>query len=116
MVLVVLAVVSLSGCGSLFKGDKGDAGVSLIKTYTGVMTGATMQTISVPEIKGKPETTFVLAYYSFSTSPTVWTPMSDGWLDSSLSNVFSVSWTAGTVNIYQGFAGDNYMLKVYQNN
>jgi hypothetical protein len=127
MIAVLCSAVLLSGCGQLFKGEKGDAGspgsrgvdgtagVSLIKTYTGVMTGATVQTMVIPEIKGLPDNTFVMVYTSFPTSAVIWTPVTDGWLDSEAMCYF-VSWIAGSVSIYQGFAGNNYMIKVYRNN
>jgi len=113
MVCAVFAI-TLTGCGSLFKGDKGDAGVSLLKTYTGTMTGATRQVISVPEILANPETTFVLAYQAFASNPDRWTPITDGWLDSTAMCI-EVDWVNGNVNIYQGFTSSLYKIKVYKN-
>lgn len=111
--LIGLAIFN-SGCGSMFKGDKGDSGVSLIKTYIGNITGATVQNISVPEIQGNPDTTYVMVYYAFNTSPTTWTQITDGWLDSS-AQCYWVSWVTGNVGIYQGFTNCKYMIKVYGN-
>lgn len=119
LIVAVFVILSLSGCGSLFKGDKGDAGepgVSLIATYTGTMTGAAIQTISVPEILGKSGQTFVMVYYAYaSSSSTTWWAMSDGWLDSKAC-AYGVSWDSGEVKIYQGFVGETYKVEVYQNN
>jgi hypothetical protein len=97
-------------------GPAGPAGVTLLKTYTGYMTGEESQSISVPEILGKISSTFVLGYYT-STASNIWTPMTDGWLDSnSYARMLWVSWTYGNCYIYGGRIGDKYLINVYSNN
>ena len=96
-------------------GSAGPVGTTLIKTYTGTMTGNNTQTISVPEIQGKIGTTFVLAYSVYSSTNSQWSPISDGWSNADIMQVW-ISWTNGTVTIYLGTAGYAYMINVYQTN
>ncbi|MCD4812657.1 collagen-like protein [bacterium] len=97
-------------------GPTGPAGTTLLHEYTGQFAAAGNYTLNVSEITGKRTTTFVMAYWAFSSVPDVWTPMTDGWLDSSNSRIFSVSWTAGQVYFYEMDAGDYYLVQVFQHN
>ena len=143
--ILFVFVVVLTGCSSLLpKGDKGDPGqqgtpgatgevgvigpvgstgeagvpgMTLIKIYAGTFSSTGNLYLDVPEISGKLGSTIVLAYWAFSTSPSIWNPMADGWLDSStFAKSFSVSWTFGRVYFYGVTAGDYYLVQVYQNN
>lgn len=126
-ILWVSLVLLTSSCSSLLpKGDKGETGATgptgeagatatLIKTYAGSLTSSN-KTIDVPEILGKEDTTFVLVYQSYSSTPTMWHPVTDGWLDSFPSACYYViSWEYGKVYLNSWTIGDNYMIKVYQN-
>ncbi len=97
-------------------GPEGPAGVSLLKEYTATIPSDGNYTLDVPEITGKRTTTYVMAYWAFPTSPNIWTPMTDGWLDGYHSRVFSVSWTYGQVYFYQMSAGDLILVQVFQHN
>lgn len=98
-------------------GDQGEPGVSLIKEYTGTIPFDGSSALNVPEITGKRATTFVMAYWTFSTTPNIWIPMTDGWLDSAeLAHMFTVSWTYGRVYFYGMVAGDFYLVQVFQHN
>ena len=96
------------------EGPQGPAGVSLIAEYTGTISSDGNYTLDVPEITGKRSTTFVMAYWAFPTSPNIWTPMTDGWLDYSDAHVFGVSWTYGTVLFFEMTAGDLYLVQVFE--
>lgn len=99
------------------EGPEGPPGVSLIKEYTGTIPSDGSYTLNVPEITGKRTTTFVMAYWAYSTSPNIWTPMTDGWLDSSnFARVFSVSWTYGEVYFFFMVAGNLYLVQVFEHN
>jgi hypothetical protein len=108
LALLVFCFV-LIGC----EGPTGPAGLMLVKTYTGVITGATWQVIDIPEIKNKSSTTFIMAYASFASSPNMWYPISDGLSDDYYSMILLISWTSGTAWIYEGWNG-YYMINVYQ--
>jgi len=134
--LILVSIVLLTGCSSLLPkgeagatgstgptgeagaigptGPTGPAGVTLIKTYSGTFTGETTQSIYVSEIVDKLGETFILAYFAFSTSPDVWNPMTDGWLDAEAWRYW-YSWTTGYVSFYECSAGHYYMIQVYQN-
>jgi len=136
--LLTITIFSSSflGCGSLLpkgdKGDKGDigligpmgptgeagVGVSLINVYTGTIASDGSTYVNVPELKGNLGRVYILAYWSFASSPTTWTLMSDGWLDDTTkyARICSVSWTTGTVYLNYMTAGDHYMILVYYNN
>ena len=99
------------------KGDAGKSGVSLLNTYSGTFYAENNSSndleLTIPEIKGKPGTTYVMVYWAFSSSPEIWSLCSDGWLDSAdYGTMASISWTYGTVWI-DGFPpGDTYRYKV----
>lgn len=95
----------------------GEDGIGLIKTYTGSFTSVSTTTndldISVLEIKGKPGTTFALAYWAFLSAPNLWTPCADGWLDSADYLIACyTSWTYGTVTFTGLPTGSTYLYRV----
>jgi len=95
-------------------GPQGPPGVSLIKEYTGTISSDGNYTLDVPEILDKRTTTFVMAYWTFSTSPNLWIPMTDSWLDSiELCHIFYVSWTYGKVGLTGMLADDLYLVQVF---
>jgi len=96
-------------------GPQGPAGVSLIKEYTGTIPFDGHHVLKVPEITGKRNTTFVMAYWTFSTTPDSWTPMADGWLDNvDYAKMFCVSWTHGEVFLIGMLKDDLYLLQVFE--
>lgn len=97
-------------------GPEGQPGVSLIKEYTGSIPSDGTYTLNVPEITGKRMTTYVMAYHAYPTSPDIWTPIADGWLDYLYQRIFSVSWTYGKVYFYEMKAGDLYLVQVFEHN
>lgn len=98
-------------------GEQGEPGFSLIKEYTGTIPSDGSYSLDVPEITGKRSTTFVMAYWTFSDTPNIWIPMTDGWLDSSeLAHIFWVSWTYGKVYFYAMVAGDLFLVQVFEHN
>lgn len=114
--VVVIVLVSLTGCGSLFKGDKGDAGepgVSLIATYTGTISVDGTKDVPIPEILNAEDATFVKAYWTIGTA-TNWYVMADGF--DAAEHACIVSWSGGFVRLTNMWAGDRYLIKVYQNN
>ena len=99
------------------QGPEGPAGVSLIKEYTGTIPSDGHYTLDTPEITGKRGTTFVMAYWTFSTTPNIWQPMTDGWVDDFESaHIFSVSWTYGQVLLLGMLADDLYLVQVFEHN
>ena len=100
------------------KGDTGDTGVALIKTYSGVIPSSGNLAVSVPEILNKKGSAFVDAYWAFSGIETIYTKMSDGWLDNTTSSgrVMWVSWDFGKVYLNYMTAGDLYLIHVYSVN
>lgn len=107
----------LVGCRGR-KGETGAPGASarmVLKTYAGQIASDGTTTISVPEIRGKAGSVIVEAYWAFSTSPTIYTKMADGWLDNNtnLGRLCSMSWTYGTVYLEYMSAGDLYRIDVY---
>lgn len=98
------------------EGPQGTPGVSLINEYTGSIASDGSYTLDVPEITGKRTTTYVMAYWAFPTSPDIWIPMADGWLDLAYSHIFSVSWTFGKVYFFEMTAGDLYLVQVFEHN
>lgn len=96
------------------EGPEGPPGISLIAEYTGTLPSDGNYSLSVPEIKGKRATTFVMAYWTIPTAPSIWTPMTDGWLDSYKAHIFWVSWTYGKVYFYYMTEGDLYLVQVFQ--
>jgi len=134
-VLVVAGffAVLFSGC-DLFVGPPGPAGpagpagptgpagpaaqaqISLLRTltYTFTPTSSTRNyRFTVPEIRNRHGETFALGYSAFSTSPTLWSPVADGWLDSATSATYlAVSWDYGTVT-FMGFpTGYTFLLRL----
>jgi hypothetical protein len=97
-------------------GPAGPPGTTLLKEYIGQFSASGNYTLDVPEITGKRTSTFIMAYWAFANSPDIWTPMTDGWLDSGNSHIFGVSWTYGGVMFYQVVAGDYYLVQVFQHN
>jgi len=98
-------------------GEQGEPGFSLIKEYTGTIPFDGHHLLNVPEITDKRSTTFVMAYWTFPASPNIWTPMTDGWIDSSeRAHIFWVSWTYGKVYFYGMVAEDLYLVQVFQHN
>lgn len=130
LIILVSFSLLLAGC----KGEKGDvgpmgpagsagptgptgpAGINLINAYVGVLNGALLAYVSVPELIGHEATRFVLVYWAYPTSPETWIPATDGWDDGSASHVVAISWTQGRV-YFAGFeAGILFKINVYQNN
>lgn len=97
-------------------GEQGEPGVLLIKEYTGTISSDGSWSLSVPEITGKRSTTFVMAYWTFPTTPDIWIPMTDGWLDTTEAHIFGVSWTYGKVYFYYMVEGDLFLVQVFEHN
>lgn len=98
------------------EGPEGPPGALLIKEYTGAIPSDGSYTLNVPEILGKRSTTFVMAYWAFPTSPDIWTPMTDGWLDTYEAHIFSVCWTYGKVYFLYMTQGHLYLVQVFEHN
>ncbi len=99
------------------EGPEGPAGITLIKEYTGTIPEDGNHSIDVPEISGKRDTTFVMAYWAFSSTPTVWMPMSDGWIDDiQLCHIFTVSWSYGNVAFFGMKKDELYLIQVFEHN
>ncbi len=96
-------------------GQPGTPGVALLHEYTGTLASDGDFEIEVPEILNRRADTFVEAYWSLSSSPDIWTLMSDGWQDAvASSRTCAVSWTFGKVYLFGMLTGDNYLIKVFQ--
>lgn len=89
-------------------------GLVLIKTYSGYFSTSGNYSLNVPEILNKQNSTIVLGFYAFPTSPSVWIPLTDGWLDSSQSQIFSISWVLGTILFMDMAAGNLYLVQIYE--
>jgi len=91
-------------------------GIKLLNTYEATFTptdGNRHYDFTVPEIQDKPSETFVMGYRAFSTSPDIWTPISDGWLDTyAESMVLTVSWEYGAVRFWNFSPGHTYHLRL----
>lgn len=98
-----------------FRGSDGDDAIVLSKTYTGTVPSDGSFTLSVPEITNKAGKTIVQAFWAFPTSPNIWTPLEDGWLDdtTNVGRVFALSWTPGTVYLSFMSTGDLYKVEIY---
>jgi hypothetical protein len=96
-------------------GPAGPAGTTLLKTYSGIIPSDGTWTINVPEITNKKGTTWVECYWAYPSSPSIYTRMSDGWLDdvTSLARRSSVSWDFGQVTLAYMTSGDLYLIHVY---
>jgi hypothetical protein len=96
-------------------GPEGPPGVSLIREYTGSVPDDGSFFVDVPEIKDRRNSTFVMAYWAFDSSPEIWIPMTDGWLDSEdVGHIFSVSWTYGRVYFFFMAEGDLYLIQIFE--
>jgi hypothetical protein len=126
VLIPVLLMLLVAGCGKEGPtgpqgaqgpaGPQGPAGLSLIKEYTGTIQSDGSYYLSVPEITGKRATTFVMAYWAFPTSSNIWTPMTDGWVDSEEAHIFGVSWTYGDVYFFFMTEGDLFLVQVFEHN
>ena len=125
LVIVVVAislVVALCSCegpeGPIGpQGEQGIPGVPgfvLIKTYTGSIPTNGTHVLDIPEISQKVLTTFILAYWAYEGSPSIWFPLADGRLDNSYARIFAVHWDYGEVRFHQMLAGDLYQIYIFE--
>jgi hypothetical protein len=97
-------------------GADGVNGIRFLKSYSGSLavtsyTAPGNVEVNVPEIKGKPGSTYVLAYWALA-STNIWIPCADGWLDDvDYYKSCWVSWTYGKVWL-NGFSTGSYLYRI----
>lgn len=95
-------------------GPAGKSGLILVNSYSGTFTGLSPLIVSIPEILGKSDSTFVKVYYS--SDGNTWYPIEDG---DFAAFYYGINWTAGNVGLMgfttaNGFgATDYYWIDVF---
>jgi hypothetical protein len=126
---LLLGVILVTGCarGPMGPagpdGAQGPAGLTLLAEYTNngnPLTSSDLNAgsfvVSTPELQHHIDTTIVEVYYQDNAGYIAhkWYPVSDG--NGALLPYAAISWTDGTVTLYNVAAGDYILVKVFQHN